>query len=264
MAGTRLDIYIKEKLNISRQKAVELIHFSSVTVNGCAVNKPAYSVKDEDTVDIINTDNVLKYVSRGGYKLEKAIEAFNINLKDKICIDIGSSTGGFTDCMLQYGAKKVYAYDVGKNQLADKIRNDIRVTAYEETDIRNADIDEKADFISCDVSFISVKHIINKACELLSKYGQAVFLIKPQFEAGREFINKNGIVKNPKVHRKVLKDIADIVKSAGLYVNGLSYSPIKGGDGNIEYIILVSRYDNKNNFNIENVIKSAYEGLKQL
>lgn len=264
MAEIRLDIYIKKKLNISRQKAVELIHLSCVKVNGRVVIKPAYSVKENDIIDVVSTENVLKYVSRGGYKLEKAIEVFNIDLKNKVCIDIGASTGGFTDCMLQYGAKKVYAFDVGKNQLADKIRNDIRVVACEETDIRNVKLDEKAYFISCDVSFISIKHIIKKAEELFSADGQAVFLIKPQFEAGREFLNKNGIVKNPKVHKKVINDIITFIKEMGLFVNDISYSPIKGGDGNIEYIILVSRFDYNKSIDTESIIKSAHEGLKQL
>lgn len=262
MTETRLDMYIKEKLNISRQKAAELIKLHCVKVNGGAASKPSYIVKSDDNIEIINTDSVLKYVSRGGYKLEKAIELFNIDLKDKLCIDIGSSTGGFTDCMLQYGAKKVYAFDVGKDQLADKIRNDDRIAAYEETDIRDVELNIKADFISCDVSFISVKNIFEKLCRLLSPNGQAVLLIKPQFEAGRKFINKNGVVKSPKIHKNVIDDITAFIRSYGLYVNKLSYSPIRGGDGNIEYIALISYFDNKEYIDIEDVIKAAYEGLK--
>lgn len=264
MADTRLDLYVKEKLNISRQKAVELIKGSCVDINGKTVCKPAYIVKDTDNININNTDNVLKYVSRGGYKLEKAINVFNINLKNKICIDIGASTGGFTDCMLQNGASKVYAVDVGSNQLADKLKNDKRVVSLENTDIRNIDFDFKADFISCDISFISIKHIINKAESLLSENGQAVFLIKPQFEAGREFLNKNGIVKNPKVHKRVIVDIADYIKSVGLYINNIDHSPIKGGDGNTEYIIFVSHKDNLFAFDANVVVSTALESLKQV
>ncbi len=205
---------------------------------------------------------MLKYVSRGGYKLEKAIECFNIDLKNKVCIDIGASTGGFTDCMLQYGAAKVYAIDVGKNQLADKIKSDERVISYEETDIRDTDLNIKADFIGCDVSFISIRYIIEKAAQLLADNGQAVFLIKPQFEAGREFLNKKGIVKDKRVHKRVINNVIESGKSAGLYIQNLSYSPIKGGDGNIEYIVLADRNSSCSCIDIEGVIKSAYEGLK--
>ena len=237
----RLDIYVKDMLNISRQKAVELIKLSNITVNEKTVTKPSHNVEDEDIVKAENTDDVLKYVSRGGYKLEKAIDYFNISLCNKVCMDIGASTGGFTDCMLQHGALKVYAYDVGSNQLADKLKQDSRVVFSEDTDIRNVALTDKVDFISCDVSFISVKHIFEKSVSFLNNNGEAVFLIKPQFEAGKAFLNKNGIVKNPKVHKMVLKDIISHIIELGINVKGLTFSPIRGGDGNIEYLVYITK-----------------------
>ncbi|MGN1318055.1 MAG: TlyA family RNA methyltransferase [Lachnospirales bacterium] len=256
----RLDIFVKEKLNISRQKSAELIKGSSVRVNGKIILKPSFQIEDTDKVDVSDTDDVLKYVSRGGYKLEKAIELFNIDLKDKICIDIGASTGGFTDCMLKNGAKKVYACDVGSNQLVDILKNDKRVISIENTDIRNLCLNEKADFISCDVSFISLKYIIPKARDLVKDNGKCVFLIKPQFEAGREFINKNGIVKNPKVHKRIIKDLVKCFNENNFYVNSISFSPIKGGDGNIEYIICVGN-EKRDVINTDYTVDEAFKNL---
>ena len=173
MADFRLDMCVREKLNISRQKAQELIQNNSVTVNGKVVNKPSHKVLYSDEVVVNNTEKVLKYVGRGGYKLEKAIDIFNINVKG-VCVDIGASTGGFTDCMLQNGAETVYAVDVGSNQLAEKLRNDKRVISMENTDIRNADI-PKADFIGCDVSFISLTKIFPSVFNILNDRGCSVF-----------------------------------------------------------------------------------------
>lgn len=262
MADFRLDMCIREKLNISRQKAQELIQNSSVKVNGKFINKPSHKVSYNDEVTVINTEKVLKYVGRGGYKLEKAIDVFNINIKG-ICVDIGASTGGFTDCMLQNGAETVYAVDVGSNQLAERLKNDNRVVSIENTDIRNADV-PKADFIGCDVSFISLTKIFQSVFNILNDDGCGVFLIKPQFEAGKENISKNGIVKNSKIHKKVIRDIINSAVEQGLYIKALTYSPIQGGDGNIEYLIYINK---KNNINIkkseiDTVVESAFNAFK--
>lgn len=258
----RLDIFVKNKLNISRQKASELIKNSSVTVNNKLVLKPSFLVDACDNIDIIDTDCVLKYVSRGGYKLEKALDCFDIGLDNKICIDIGASTGGFTDCMLQNGARKVYACDVGSNQLVDKLKNDDRVVSIENTDIRDLNIEDRADFISCDVSFISLKYILKSVYDMLSRDGEAVLLIKPQFEAGKAFINKNGIVKNSKVHIKVIRDIIQCAKEYKLGVKDLICSPIRGGDGNIEYLLYVSRENIAVQVDVEKVVREAFKNFK--
>ncbi len=261
MTDIRLDMYIKDSMNISRQKARELIEAGNVTVNGRQVLKPAFKISENDIVKTESTENVLKYVGRGGYKLEKAVNEFNVEIKG-VCIDIGASTGGFTDCMLQKGAEKVYAVDVGSAQLAEKLKNDKRVISMENTDIRTAEI-EKADFISCDVSFISLKKILEKISELLKDEGVCVFLIKPQFEAGRENLSKKGIVKNPKIHKKVIRDVTECAVENGLYVKAVTFSPIRGGDGNIEYLALA---DKKNGYmislqDIDDVVESAFERL---
>ena len=260
--SNRLDLYIKDELNISRQKASELIKLGNIEVNGNIITKTSFQVKENDDIKILRTDNALKYVSRGGYKLEKALNSFDINLNGKICIDIGASTGGFTDCMLQNGASKVYACDVGSNQLVDKLKNDDRVISIENTDIRDIKLNEQADFISCDVSFISLKYIFDKAKTLLKSNGNAVFLVKPQFECGKEYLNKKGIVKNPKVHKRVLKDILIYLNNIDFFVSNIEYSPIRGGDGNIEYIIIVSYQNNNYNFDIDNLVDEAFNNLK--
>lgn len=263
MADKRLDMCLKEKMNISRQKAQELIENNSVTVNGKIVNKSSYKVAENDVVEVGNTDKILKYVGRGGYKLERAVEVFDINIEG-ICVDIGSSTGGFTDCMLQNGAEKVFAVDVGNNQLADKLRMDSRVISMENTDIREANI-PLADFIGCDVSFISLTKIFESVYNILKDTGSGVFLIKPQFEAGRENISKNGIVKNPKVHKRVISNIISNALTNRLYVKELTYSPIQGGDGNIEYLIHISKNGDVgvNQHNIDQVVDTAFKLFKK-
>ena len=263
MAYKRLDLCLKEKMNISRQKAQELIENNSVTVNGKIVNKSSYKVAENDVVEVGNTDKILKYVGRGGYKLERAVEVFDINI-DGICVDIGSSTGGFTDCMLQNGAEKVFAVDVGNNQLADKLRMDNRVISMENTDIREANI-PLADFIGCDVSFISLTKIFESVYNILKDTGSGVFLIKPQFEAGRENISKNGIVKNPKVHKRVISNIISNALTNRLYVKELTYSPIQGGDGNIEYLIHISKNGDVgvNQHTIDQVVDTAFKLFKK-
>lgn len=263
MGDKRLDVCVREKMNISRQKAQELIDNNSVTVNGKIVNKSSFKVDKNDIVEVGDTDKILKYVGRGGYKLESAVKVFDIHIKG-ICVDIGSSTGGFTDCMLQNGAEKVFAVDVGSNQLADKLRSDTRVISMEDTDIRNANI-PLADFIGCDVSFISLTKIFGSVYNILKDTGSGVFLIKPQFEAGRENISKNGIVKNPKVHKRVISNIISNALTNGLYVKELTYSPIQGGDGNIEYLIHINKVDNVcvNQNTIDQVVDTAFKLFKK-
>lgn len=263
MGDKRLDVCVREKMNISRQKAQELIDNNSVTVNGKIVNKSSFKVDKNDIVEVGDTDKILKYVGRGGYKLERAVKVFDIHIKG-ICVDIGSSTGGFTDCMLQNGAEKVFAVDVGSNQLADKLRSDTRVISMEDTDIRNANI-PLADFIGCDVSFISLTKIFGSVYNILKDTGSGVFLIKPQFEAGRENIYKNGIVKNPKVHKRVISNIISNALTNGLYVKELTYSPIQGGDGNIEYLIHINKVDNVcvNQNTIDQVVDTAFKLFKK-
>lgn len=190
--------------------------------------------------------NPMKYVSRGGYKLEKAIDLWQVPLQDKICMDVGSSTGGFTDCMLQNGAQKVYAIDVGTNQLAWKLRQDERVISMEKTNIRyvtREDIADFIDFFSVDVAFISLKKVLEPVKALLTQEGQGVCLVKPQFEAGREKVGKKGVVRDPKVHREVLEQIMQYVLSIGFEILELSFSPIKGPEGNIEYLLYIQNTD---------------------
>jgi len=254
----RLDIIIKEKFGFSRERAKEAIEKGYVSLNGKILNKPSEKFFDDINITI-NEKGYLKYVGRGGLKLEKALDFFGIDICDKVCIDVGSSTGGFTDCMLQYGAKRVYAVDVGTAQLAEIIRNNHKVTVMENTNIVNlkkSDFSLSIDFATVDVSFISVVKILYYVENILNENGEAVILIKPQFEAGKQNINKKGIVKDPKVHINVIKSIAHYVMNLGFKIKNLSFSPIKGGDGNIEYLFYISKKSGdiySDNFN--NVIK---------
>lgn len=249
MKRDRADILVfKQGLTDSREKAKRLIMAGQVYVEEVKVQKPGESFY-LDTVFNIRGEGV-KYVSRGGYKLEKAIDFFNLNLKDKVCADFGASTGGFTDCMLQNGANKVYALDVGYNQLDYKIRSDSKVETYERTNIRHLPEDffsTELDFISIDVSFISLELILPKAFENIKDNGQIVALIKPQFEADREDVGKGGIIKDSKIHIKVISKIFDFVNNSNFNLTGLTYSPIKGTNGNIEYLALIE----KNGANID-------------
>ena len=193
-----------------------------------------------DTVQIEVRGNTLKYVSRGGLKLEKAMDHFDLNLEGCVCMDVGSSTGGFTDCMLQNGAAKVFAIDVGHGQLDWKLRNDSRVVCMEKTNIRYVtpeDIGEKADFSSIDVSFISLTKVLPPVYELLKEQGQVVCLIKPQFEAGREKVGKKGVVRDSAVHKEVIEKVTAFASETGFALLNLEYSPIKGPEGNIEYLL---------------------------
>ena len=235
----RADLVLFERgLAESREKAKRLIMEGVVYIGTERIDKPGQSIDLDGDINV--KKNPIKYVSRGGLKLEKAIELYGIELQDKTCMDIGSSTGGFTDCMLQNGAKKVYAVDVGYNQLDYRLRTDDRVVVMERTNIRNVvpeDIGEPIDFISIDVSFISLELVLPVAKTLLSEKGELVALIKPQFEAGRDKVGKKGIVRDRKVHREVVEKIVDLAKGLEMGVLGLSFSPITGATGNIEYLI---------------------------
>ena len=234
----RLDLLLVEKgLIESRQKAQALIMAGQVYVKGQKVDKAGAPTDPEAPIEI--RGGSLKYVSRGGYKLEKAMETWPIALTGKICADIGASTGGFTDCMLQNGAEKVYAVDVGYGQFAWKLRQDPRVVCLERTNARYLSheiIPEEPDFSSVDVSFISLKLILPAIAGVLRDGGEAVCLIKPQFEAGREKVGKKGVVRDPAVHREVLERFLDHAKESGFTVLDLSYSPVRGPEGNIEYL----------------------------
>ncbi|MCI5954678.1 MAG: TlyA family RNA methyltransferase [Lachnospiraceae bacterium] len=236
----RLDvILVNQGYAASREKAKAIIMSGNVYVNGQKEDK-AGTAFDESKIQLEVRGSTLKYVSRGGLKLEKAMEKWAFELTNKVCMDIGASTGGFTDCMLQNGAAKVYSVDVGHGQLAWKLRNDERVVCMEQTNFRYMvpeDIDEQLDFASVDVSFISLTKILIPARNLLKEGGEMVCLIKPQFEAGREKVGKNGVVREPDTHRQVIEKIVDYADSIGFAVLHLEYSPIKGPEGNIEYLV---------------------------
>lgn len=240
---TRLDILLTEKnLAESREKAKAIIMTGIVYVDNQKCDKPGTMVSDDQTIEV--RGKTLPYVSRGGLKLEKAKEVFDLSFTDKICMDTGASTGGFTDLMLQNGAKKVYAVDVGYGQLAWKLRTDERVVNLERTNIRNVTeevVPEPLDFASADVSFISLYHVIPVVFERLKQDGTAVFLIKPQFEAGREKVGKKGVVRDPAVHIEVIEKIFSLVSEQGFGILGLDYSPVKGPEGNIEYLIYLQK-----------------------
>ena len=239
----RLDVLLVQRgLAPSREKAKAMIMEGNVFVAGQREDKAGTSFDEKAKIEV--RGNTLKYVSRGGLKLEKAIEKFGICLADKACMDIGASTGGFTDCMLQKGARKVYAVDVGYGQFAWKLRQDERVICMEKTNIRYVapeDIAEKLDFASVDISFISLAKALPAAKELLTEQGEMVCLIKPQFEAGREKVGKKGVVRDPKVHLEVIEKIAAFAQEIGFGVLGLDFSPIRGPEGNIEYLIHIKK-----------------------
>lgn len=241
----RLDVYLTEKeLCKSRSAAQCLINIGGVLVNGRIAVKNSLEVTDLDEISIIE-NKLPRYVGRGGLKLERALELWNIDLHGKVCLDIGSSTGGFTDCMLQNGAASVYAVDVGQDQLNERLRNDKRVISLEKTDIREFSFDnyniDGADFIGADVSFISLKLILPAVYRLLKTGGTAVTLIKPQFEAGRRNLSKKGIVRSESARLKSVKDTETFAAQCGFTVIGIAESPIKGGDGNIEYLMGLER-----------------------
>ncbi len=242
----RLDVLlVSQGLAASREKAKAIIMSGNVLVNGQREDKAGtmIDVKAEITVK----GGQLKYVSRGGLKLEKAMSHFDLTLEGRVCMDVGASTGGFTDCMLQNGAVKVYSVDVGHGQLDWKLRNDPRVVCMDKTNIRYVtpeQIEEPAAFVSIDVSFISLTKVLPPVRELMTEDGEIVCLIKPQFEAGREKVGKKGVVRDPKVHEEVIEKVIDFAATVGLESRELEFSPIKGPEGNIEYLLhLLKRPD---------------------
>jgi 23S rRNA (cytidine1920-2'-O)/16S rRNA (cytidine1409-2'-O)-methyltransferase len=241
----RLDCLIFDRgLSESRERAKTVVMAGQVYVNGQKQDKPGTMLPENVKIEVRGSK--IPYVSRGGLKLEKALATFPIDLKGKTVMDIGASTGGFTDCMLQNGAKKVYAVDVGYGQLAWKLRIDPRVVSLERTNVRyltEQQVPESVDFFSVDVAFISLRLVLPVARRFLSEHGQAVCLIKPQFEAGRENVGKKGVVRDPKVHVQVIQKIVAFVKENGFSVLGLTYSPVKGPEGNIEYLLYLQKSD---------------------
>lgn len=262
----RLDIILIEKgFFTSREQAKTMVMAGCIFVNNQRVDKPGFAISDNDKIEV--KGEKLKYVSRGGLKLEKAINNFNINLNNKICMDVGASTGGFTDCMLQNGAQKVYAVDVGYGQLAWSLRTNKKVINMERTNIRYIDqhnIDDIIDFISVDVSFISLKLVLPVLKKILKLNGKMVCLIKPQFEAGKDKIGKNGVVRDKLIHKQVINNIINFIQvEVEFDVLNLDYSPIKGPKGNIEYLIyLKNSCENKFNFNLINdVVEQSHKDL---
>lgn len=259
----RLDvILVNNGLASSRDNAKRTIMAGLVTVDGIVETKSGqkFDVDSEFKVK----DNLLKYVSRGGLKLEKAIQSFNIKLNGCYAVDMGASTGGFTDCMLMNGALKVYALDVGYGQLDYKLRVDPRVINMEKTNIRYLDttlIEEPIDFISIDVSFISLRHMFPVASKILKDTGAVMCLIKPQFEAGREQVGKKGIVRDSKVHVEVIENVIGYASDNGLYPHGLDYSPVKGTKGNIEYLLYLRKTESSEKISPQEVVNIAHGEL---
>lgn len=250
----------------SREKAKAIIMSGIVYVNNQKCDKAGDTVKPDDNIEV--RGETLKYVSRGGLKLEKAMKSFKILLDDCICADIGASTGGFTDCMLQNGAKKVYSIDVGYGQLAWKLRTDERVVNLERTNFRyvtREQVPDELDFASVDVSFISLSLIIPVMRTLLRDGGEAVCLIKPQFEAGKENVGKKGVVRDKNVHIAVIDKIINIVNENNFSLLGLDFSPIKGPEGNIEYLCHIKKDDNPSvaEYNAVDVVEASYNALKE-
>ena len=251
----RLDVALVERgLIASREKAKVVIMEGLVYVNGQKSDKAGAQVKDDDKIEV--RGETLRYVSRGGKKLEKAMQVFPIALNDCICIDIGASTGGFTDCMLQNGAKKVYSVDVGYGQLAWSLRTDERVVNLERTNIRyvtEEQIPDPIDFISVDVSFISLTLVLPVAYRLLRPGAQMVCLVKPQFEAGKDKVGKKGVVREPQIHKEGIQKVAACAKELGFLRMGLDFSPIKGPEGNIEYLLFLKKPENETQESEENL-----------
>ena len=262
----RLDVLlVKHGLAESREKAKAIIMSGIVYVDGQKEDKAGTTFDEKARVEVRGA--VLKYVSRGGLKLEKAMTHFGVELNGKVCMDVGASTGGFTDCMLQNGAVKVYSVDVGHGQLAWKLRNDPRVVCMEKTNIRYVtpdDIGDPVEFSSIDVSFISLTKVLGPVKELLTEDGQIVCLIKPQFEAGREKVGKKGVVRDPAVHREVLEHFLQHAKESGFTVIDLTYSPIRGPEGNIEYLGFLKKSSwEERTFDIPALVEESHGALKE-
>lgn len=264
----RLDVLVVSRgLATSREKAKAMIMTGNVLVDGQREDKAGTMFPD--TVEITVKGHILPYVSRGGLKLEKAMTHFGVTLKDKVCMDVGASTGGFTDCMLQNGAVKVYSIDVGHGQLDWKLRNDERVICMERTNIRYVvpeDIQELSQFTSIDVSFISLTKVLLPVRNLLTDDGEIVCLIKPQFEAGREKVGKKGVVRDPAVHKEVIEKVIAYAISISFEVKHLEFSPIKGPEGNIEYLLYIKKlpegeYNDQIPVDVDQVVAAAHKEL---
>ena len=258
MTKQRIDVLLVEKgFFESREKAKASIMAGIVFVDEQKVDKAGEEVSIDANIEV--RGNACPYVSRGGLKLHKAVNEFKIDLSDKVCMDIGASTGGFTDCMLQNGASKVYSVDVGYGQFAWKLRQDPRVVCMERTNIRyvtNEDIGELLDFASIDVSFISLTKVLPVAFNLTKDNGEVVALIKPQFEAGRDQVGKKGVVRDSKVHKEVIEKVIEFSKGIGFKVKNLSFSPIKGPEGNIEFLVHLSKTE-ENEVDIDCIIEQT-------
>ena len=263
----RLDVLLVEQgLADSREKAKAIIMSGIVYVDNNKEDKAGTTFEETAKVEV--RGNTLKYVSRGGLKLEKAMNNFGVTLDGKVCMDVGASTGGFTDCMLQNGAVKVYSVDVGHGQRAWKLRNDERVVCMEKTNIRYVtpeDIDDRVEFASIDVSFISLTKVLPAVKELMTENGEIVCLIKPQFEAGREKVGKKGVVRELSTHIEVVQMIVDYVRNNGFRTLDLSYSPIKGPEGNIEYLLYMTKDESRENaeFDIKALVSESHDTLNK-
>lgn len=261
----RLDILLAEKNFFeSRAAAKTMIMLGKVLVDGVKIEKAGTLIKRDAKIEIIGHE--MPFVSRGGFKLQKALKVFEIDLQEKICGDIGASTGGFTDCMLQHGAKKVYAVDVGYGQLAWKLRQDTRVINLERTNIRNVakeNIPDALNFASIDVSFISLEKVLPVVKNLLAADGEVVALIKPQFEAGKENVGKKGVVREKKIHTQVIEKIIAFAQEIYFKVCGLDFSPIKGPEGNIEFLIYLSKMEKVGKIeSVAEIVEAAHKELK--
>ena len=265
----RLDVLlVKRGLAPSREKAKTIIMSGIVFVDNQREDKAGTFFDEKVNIEV--RGKTLKYVSRGGLKLEKAMDSFGVELKEKICMDVGASTGGFTDCMLQNGAVKVYSVDVGHGQLAWKLLQDERVVCMEKTNIRYVtpeDIGEPIDFSSIDVSFISLSKVLPAVCRYLKDQGQVVALIKPQFEAGREKVGKKGVVREKSTHIEVIEAVAGYALSAGFAVLNLDFSPIKGPEGNIEYLVHLEKWQEEcriaEEIDIQGTVERAFDTLSK-
>lgn len=264
----RLDILLVEKrIFPTREKAKSAIMAGEVLVEGERVNKSGQRIKVESNISVIKKE--IAFVSRGGEKLEKALKVFNVNVKGKRVIDVGASTGGFTDCLLKYGAEKVYCIDVGYGQLAWKLQRDSRVVVIDRTNIRylTADkFDDLFDLATIDVSFISLDKVLPAVYNLIKEKGEVVALIKPQFEAGREFIQRGGVVKKKEVHQMVIEKVGEKAQKIGFGIQGITFSSLKKTSGNIEYLICLVKNSGKDKMNnlpqiIEEVVKKAHQEL---
>lgn len=266
----RLDVLlVKRNLAESREKAKAIIMSGNVFIDGQREDKAGTNFPEDVNIEV--RGHKLPYVSRGGLKLEKAIANFDVELQDKVCTDVGSSTGGFTDCMLQNGAKKVFAIDVGRGQLAWSLRNDERVVCMEKTNIRYVtpeDIGEPIDFSSIDVSFISLTKVLLPIRNYLTEHGQIVALIKPQFEAGREKVGKKGVVREKSTHHEVIEMVVSYAVSIGFKVLNIEFSPIKGPEGNIEYLVHLEKCDeistlDEVSVDLNQVVENAFDALNK-